>query len=298
MVDEKVPPDRGAGMDVDARLPVGVFRHDPGQHGYIQFVEFVGQAEDHDGVHTGIAIDDLVRAEGRRIAVELGLYGGIDEIPDFRDARQEFQGQLLPAGLARAKILILVFRQEADEPRNLLAEIEQDIFHQGLQIVFHGVVPVGFDAEIPGKEDFLQLVQNVDDHLHVRPGKARALVDGASLAVVFEDGIGDFFDSFFQIRHRYSPLAVISYYSRYGRGWVNGLYKIPRFLSSFPRRQAVRCKAGQICYNGLDRSGWLAPSGGKVRTQGRQYYFAREKGVHHVRKAGIKGRRRRNLPCH
>ena len=68
MVDEELLADGRAGVDVDARLRVGVLGHHARQQRHAELVEHVGQAVDGDGVEAGVAEDDLVEALGRGVA--------------------------------------------------------------------------------------------------------------------------------------------------------------------------------------------------------------------------------------
>ena len=60
---------------------------------------------------------------------------------------------------------------------------------------------IGLDAEIAREQDFLQFVQNIDDRVHVRSGKARALVNGTAFCIIGEDAFGNFLDAFFHVGH-------------------------------------------------------------------------------------------------
>ena len=74
VIDEEVFPDLRAGVDVDSGVAVGILRHDAGNKGDAQAVEFVGHAVDEDGEHPRIAEYDLLPALRRGIALKLRLH--------------------------------------------------------------------------------------------------------------------------------------------------------------------------------------------------------------------------------
>ena len=73
MVDEEIFADGGAGMDVDAGDGVGVFGHDPGQHGNTQSIQDMRQTVNGDGKQTRISKDNFCYAGGCRVSVIGGL---------------------------------------------------------------------------------------------------------------------------------------------------------------------------------------------------------------------------------
>ena len=93
VVDEEPGADLRAGVDVDARDLVGIFRHHPGQDGHPHLIELVGDAENADGLESGVGEHDLVCALGRRVAPVGGFHvlvqGGLDggQLPDQLQGR-------------------------------------------------------------------------------------------------------------------------------------------------------------------------------------------------------------------
>ena len=61
MVDKEILADGGARVDVDARLLMGTFRHDPGDQRNIQFKELMRQTVGRNGLDGRISQKDLVR---------------------------------------------------------------------------------------------------------------------------------------------------------------------------------------------------------------------------------------------
>ena len=74
MIDEKPPADRGAGMDIDAGLAVGVLGHHAGDQRDVETIKLVGHAINGHGRKARVAKDDLVGALGGRVALERGLH--------------------------------------------------------------------------------------------------------------------------------------------------------------------------------------------------------------------------------
>ena len=73
VVDEEVIANLRAGMDVDARVAVGVLGHHPGQDGDLHFVKLVGYPIYQDGKQAGIGKQDFFSGAGGGIAVKGGL---------------------------------------------------------------------------------------------------------------------------------------------------------------------------------------------------------------------------------
>ena len=70
---------RGAGMDVDAGLGVGVLGHHPRDQRHAEQQQLVGEAIDRDRLEAGVAEDDLVMALRGRVALE----GGLDVLLEY-----------------------------------------------------------------------------------------------------------------------------------------------------------------------------------------------------------------------
>ena len=68
MVDVKIGPDLSSRIDVDSCFAVGIFGHHSGYNRDMEFVGYVSDPIDHDGIKTRIAKDDLFSAIGGRIA--------------------------------------------------------------------------------------------------------------------------------------------------------------------------------------------------------------------------------------
>ena len=83
-------------------------------------------------------------------------------------------------------ICTAVFRQVTQVHGDLLGQVEQHILDEGLQIVLRRIKMIIFIAVVSGEQNFLQLVQNINHHIHVRTGESIHLVDGTPLTVVFQ----------------------------------------------------------------------------------------------------------------
>ena len=111
---------RGARVDVDTRDPVHVLGHHAGQHGHAQLEQAVRHPVHRDGLEPRIAVDDLVRGLGRRVAVEGGPDVRVQHPPDLREVRQHLQGRLVPAILTRAAFELEAKTLVADGAGDLL----------------------------------------------------------------------------------------------------------------------------------------------------------------------------------
>ena len=71
-------------MNVDAGEGMGVFRHHPGQHGNLQKIQLMGDAENADGLKGRVGQHDLLRAGGSGVTLIAGLNVGFQRLPDGR----------------------------------------------------------------------------------------------------------------------------------------------------------------------------------------------------------------------
>ena len=95
MVDEKVPANSRAGVDVNACGEVGVLGHHTGNDRDVQEKQFVGNPADGNGVKAGIGEDDLVLVPRRGVAVKGRLYVGLQIVLDPGQLIEKGGGQLL-----------------------------------------------------------------------------------------------------------------------------------------------------------------------------------------------------------
>ncbi len=90
VVNEEMLADRRAGMDVDARLRVGVFAHDARDDRHLQLVELVGEAVHRgDGVEAGIGHHHLHAARRGGITLVGGCDVGLQQAAHLGNARAE-----------------------------------------------------------------------------------------------------------------------------------------------------------------------------------------------------------------
>src|SRR5262249_17497313 len=99
VVDEEAGTDAGPGVDIDAGLGVGRFRHHARNQGHAQKQKLVCDAIDSNGLQAGIAENDLVIALGRRVALEGGLDVLLELAAKGRNAVEKLDRFLLGQGL-------------------------------------------------------------------------------------------------------------------------------------------------------------------------------------------------------
>ena len=146
VIDKEVGPDGRAGVDIDARAAVGIFGHDPGDHGHPLAVQQVGNAIDKDGEQARIGKDDLLLVGGGGVAVERGLDVRQQHLLDAGQLRHDGLGDL--GGLSR----LAVRQSQGDLGRHP----RFDAFQQQRGIVLCRKGHQLRVAEIGGEEKLLQ----------------------------------------------------------------------------------------------------------------------------------------------
>ena len=196
MVNEEILAHSGAGVDVDTGNGVGMLGHDSGQHGNPHGVQNVGQTVDSDGIQTGIAVDDLIHAESRGVALEEGFHVGLGNGTDRGDLPEELQAQFLGLFLGGA-----LLHSTLEHQTDLLIQIVHHIFNEHGQIVPGVVDAVSLLLGIAGVNDPQQLADHIDDDLLIRITLGRQLVNGTAVTVVLQNGVHDAFDLGFNGSH-------------------------------------------------------------------------------------------------
>ena len=184
VVDEEVGADGGPGVDVDTGAAVGIFGHDPGDHGHPLAVQQVGDAVNEDGEQPRIGEDDLLPGGGGGV----GLKGGV----------QVLQQQLLHLGQAAGKFpgdllrpAHLVLRQGQLQ---LLGELFTDALQQQGGVILRGQGHQRRVPEIGGKQQAADLLHQLDDRPAVRQAQAAAIQGGVALRQGAAYGRGGFLD--------------------------------------------------------------------------------------------------------
>lgn len=80
VVNEEGATNAGAGVNVGAGFGMGPLAHDAGDDGYIEKIEFVGEAVAGNGHQAGIGEQDLGEGEGGGVAIVGGLHVGDQEL--------------------------------------------------------------------------------------------------------------------------------------------------------------------------------------------------------------------------
>ena len=184
VVDEEVGADGGPGVDVDTGAAVGIFGHDPGDHGHPLAVQQVGDAIDKDGEQPRIGKDDLLPGGGGGVGLKRGV--------------QVLQQQPLHPGQAAGKLpgdllrpLHLVLRQGQLQ---LLGELFTDALQQQGGVVLRGQGHQRRVPEIGGKQQAADLLHQLDDRPAVRQTQAAAIQGGGAFRQGAADGRGGFLD--------------------------------------------------------------------------------------------------------
>ena len=171
-------------MDVDTGAAVGIFGHDPGDHGHPLAVQQVGDAVNEDGEQAWIGEDDLLPGGGGGV----GLKGGV----------QVLQQQLLHLGQAAGKFpgdllrpAHLVLRQGQLQ---LLGELFTDALQQQGGVVLRGQGHQRRVPEIGGKQQAADLLHQLDDRPAVRQAQAAAGQGGGAFRQGAAYGRGGFLD--------------------------------------------------------------------------------------------------------
>ena len=188
VVDEEILADGGPGVDIDARLAVGVLGHDSRQQGHPHGIEHMGQAINRNGENAGVAIDDLIGAVGGGVSVVEGLHIRLDHVPQRRNGPEEIQAHLL--GLLLGLLLLHV---RPEDHGQLLDHVVHHVLNEHGQIVMgivNAVIFVPAEARIDNAHE---LADHIDDHLFVRMGKGVHAVNAAAIAIVLQNGIHNAF---------------------------------------------------------------------------------------------------------
>ena len=159
------------------------------------------QPEYHDGVHARVAENNLIFICGCRVPVEFRLHGSFHQVPDFGYAGQELHGYFLGPVHTGMVIGAAEFWQVTQVHGNLLGQVEQHILDEGLQIILRRIKMIILIAVVSGKQNLLQLVQNINHHVHVGAGESIHLIDGTPLTIVLQYICGKLFNFWFNIFH-------------------------------------------------------------------------------------------------
>ena len=167
VVDEEIIADGGAGMDVDARELMGVFRHHPGQQRHLQFKQPVGQPEDGDGLEGRIGQKDLLVGAGGGVALVGGLDVGVQRLCDAAETVHKGAGGglgLFRAGVAFRRALDLLRaggRHDAGahlrEQLRRLLQLSRDEGPQGLGPHQRGGINIGVHGAAQKPDQLLHL---------------------------------------------------------------------------------------------------------------------------------------------
>ena len=156
VVDGEIFANLGSRMNVDAGLGVCQLGDDSWNDGHSQLMELMGNTIVCHGVHDGIAEDDFAIVGCSRVAVEHGLYVGIEQTLDFGQRVDEFEGE--PSSLLVDLLFgfdgVAVFA-ELQSVSNLLDEQPLQLFKMNANVVrTDGLVGLSF-VEIVGEADGL-----------------------------------------------------------------------------------------------------------------------------------------------
>ena len=204
VVDEEEFTNRCAGMNIDTRYAMGMFRHHPRQHRNAQGVEYMGQTVNRDSKEAGIGENDLIGTGSRRVAVIGCLHIGLDHTPDLRNCPEELQADALGFLLCRLRF----FTPGLEDQHDLAVQIEHHIFNQHRQVMLGVVNAIAPIPEIAGENDPLELMNDIDDDLLVGMTGKIDLINIPSVPVVLQNGIHHIFDLFFNGSHTFPPLSA------------------------------------------------------------------------------------------
>ena len=212
VIDEESAADRGAGVDVDARLAVCVFGHHSRNERHAQAVQHICQAINRHGTQARVAEDDLVETLRSRIAQE----GGLDVLRE----RSPQLGNLLektnrgPFGV----------RQRID-PRRHRPHSHVEMRGRSVRSADHAENRPGCphgrsrwrgSGSAAGRtrvEDLPQVAQDVDDFTIAGQRAVVEVMDRAAFVVGFDDPLRDLFQR--RLRAR-SVLIVQAFRKRSG----------------------------------------------------------------------------------
>ena len=159
VINKEMLADGRAGMNINPGFFMGKFRHDPGDQGHIQLIQFVRQAVDGDRVEAGIADHDLFPSAGRRIALVQGFNVQQQEPLHFRQPAGKGFHRFLRLDLRRFFRLIHKPQRRGDLPIQLLQGAGQQ----------HAVALLGQNsAEAEGKKRRLQRLHHAHHRAAVR----------------------------------------------------------------------------------------------------------------------------------
>ena len=114
MVDEEIVADLRSGMDVYARVAVGILGHHPGQDGDLQMIQLMGHPVHQNGKQAGVGEQDLLPGSGSGVAVKGGLQIHLHLLRDLGQLCYHFRGQI------RGTILLTLRQSQSDLTEKLL----------------------------------------------------------------------------------------------------------------------------------------------------------------------------------
>ena len=192
VVDEEIPSQLRARMDVNPRDAVRVFGHDARDQRDAEFVKFVRDPVDHGRIDAGIGGDHLVPAERGGIALERGLDVRGEIFADLRDRPEKRIHDLFAAVQDRIVRQFPALRIEQPERLcDLLQQRSPDLFEQLAGVEADVVAPQFLLVEKAGENDILKFLQHGQDQFPFRkllfPDLSDMRMPGVTLQNRFED---------------------------------------------------------------------------------------------------------------
>ena len=198
VVDGEILADGRAGIDVDARLRVGILRHDARDHRHFLKIQLVRDAVDEDGKHPGVGQNDLLPARGRGVAVVVGGQVLEQQLLDMGQTLHHRLADLL--GAARA--LLPLRHHQLKLAQQLVVDVPHE---QGTVLLRRELQQVAI-AVVGGKQDLLKVADDLNDRRAARQAQRVAVHQNIAFAVVLRHLRGGGTDDLIFIGHRSFPL--------------------------------------------------------------------------------------------
>ncbi len=167
VIHEEIFADRRAGMNIDSRMAVRIFRHHAGNQRNAQEKQLVCDAVRGDRHESRITQDDFRFIVRRRISLEKGLQIRVEIFPHLRNALQERNHYPLRAGAQGLLRDVLIFRPELQCDHDLLLQIVADVLDQKRNTIVIPVDPERLLPVISRIENDEYLLQDVLHHFCV-----------------------------------------------------------------------------------------------------------------------------------
>ena len=132
-----------------------------------------------DGFHARVAENDLVVALRRGISVVGGFHVAHEQLPDIGNGLQQFERDPVGDLLAGHGILTLALRIVHEAPGHFLSQADVDGVHQSVHVEGHVLRYERFGAEVAGKAERQQVLQDSVDPF---PGRQVLAVDTVQAA--------------------------------------------------------------------------------------------------------------------